>query len=924
MSETNKPPVLKAAQVTPTPNPTKATISDGTIAGISVGSVSCVILMVSVLILVLRLRLKRDRRRFLGYQTDIIYTPLKLPRPTVNKKPTFHANYNAQLNRLTSRELNTWVGFLSIYGEQGVPLRELIMLVSVLYFPIAELGVINFGSSLGHECKLANAPDFNTLFLSLLKEASCKEELTKLEQKLVSLGVVFIRDAGEQDSVGPDQDWVTDNRLWCSGRRQFEAEIDAVEVCKNLMVLYSRFPDRDNHLLAESHRESCYYHAHAAIVYIYRWIREEILALDKWKEQFCDVTLNVLSHRYQPEDEQILDYIYYLLTNGVSSTDLTVSSTMHRARDHGQMNRLLLYHLIKLKTNASPDLFERARPRDNFLINKSLEVIHEVLDRPYLWGLRTWGTAGYTLAELIATSEAAHDIDGVEQAVKLGKEWVEKCLMSHFQNLAALCCMLVKIQAFDELHKLPTERHLACGYYLARAGFLQLAECFLVSGLQYNEQEMADVPMWRYHLELWTIRLRLGQWEDAEQWLLSTWHGLSTRTNDLPPGEFDYWRLSGEFGEFKLNLASLLSDCYVAKGLYGQASNLLETTIRSNSRMRDTYISAARVTLLSRLLNVQLYIEKPHHAAVTALQLCHELQDSKFLFFGSPDISWTVQEILACVNQLVKAGISKKAYVILLALKELDVYRFGHVHDDDLTNPEPLNVDLLAYIEQIWNEVGSMLSAENPLRSQRPLSKSLNDLTMQPLLFGITHGGNHSPVLGLPEKTSKPGSKVKCNPYVFPAPRRNINIAPSQEFENPVAEGPKDLRNQENQEDNSFGSQVPQAQDSVATSATHDEQEAVSEARRSRIYHHKEISKGGKAANRKGQLLRNLMNLRKPPNDFSTQLSTIEEGRSRSEKVGEGFSSSPMMTPLAEMPEFPAAVELADPDSTQRWELSGP
>lgn len=102
------------------------------------------------------------------------------------------------------------------------------MLVSALDFPLAELGGIHTDSSLGDYVKPVNAHAFITLYLSLLKGVSFKEQLTELEQELVSLGVILVHGAGEQRSVGSDQDWGIDTRSWCPGQKRYEIKIDVV------------------------------------------------------------------------------------------------------------------------------------------------------------------------------------------------------------------------------------------------------------------------------------------------------------------------------------------------------------------------------------------------------------------------------------------------------------------------------------------------------------------------------------------------------------------------------------------------------------------------------------------------------------------------------------------------------------------------
>ena len=161
-------------------------------------------------------------------------------------------------------------------------------------------------------------------------------------------------------------------------------------------------------------------------------------------------------------------------------------------------------------------------------------------------------------------AETTHDKESFNRVVTLTRNWRGIALVSRTPvEMAGLCYVLVRLRAFDELYGMlqkticlvacvegmPKVIDLSCGYYLARAGFLELAAYFILSGILYCMQRSHRAPIWRYQFELWTVKIRLGQWKEAEQWLSSTWEKLSMRAH-LQAGSFNVWKQSGDLGEF--------------------------------------------------------------------------------------------------------------------------------------------------------------------------------------------------------------------------------------------------------------------------------------------------------------------------------------------------------------------------------------
>lgn len=665
-------------------------------------------------------------------------------------------SFSDRLNSLSPSELTIWTGFLSIYGEQGILLRELIMLVSALYPPVVENCGYAHWSHNGKRDLSKPAKSGNPV-LTLLKEASKPEELQAMEDKLVYHGVITVKNAGHL-GLSTGQDWVTDSRSWCARSDHPYNQVNPTRVCLDLLALYSQIPDRDVHLMAERHREMLYYHAHIALVFIFPMLRDEQVILDDVKI-FRNVALQVFSHRYQPGDAEMIEFI----KGRVAPTPQGLRTTPEIVHISHWRIMLQTVELRAAVARHSPGLGSSTMQS---LLQDTVIFFHQTVDQQTSISRKTWGMVGYALIELLDITETAHELKAFGKIVRLARAWCDIALESGTPiEMAALCCVFVRLKAFDKLERMPQENHLSCGYYLARAGFLRTAAQYILSGIHYCEQHMPKAPIWRYQLELWTVRIRLGQWKEAEHWLSNTWEGLSTRSDHLPAGKFDLSKQSGELGEFRMSLASLLSDCYTSQGRFFEASTMIGTALENTYLMQDVCLRETRVALRSRLLSVHLELQDLQSAVLTALDLCWELRDRKNFHLESQRMSWTVQEILVCVNELVHEELYQDAIFVLRNLRRI----------------EDLRGDLSAHIDQKLIEVKLLTDHWTSVT----LGASVSDLippppdrSVQPL---AARNETQSQALGLGPITQKLGNDVQSHGYTLPVPASRAAAISSQE-----------------------------------------------------------------------------------------------------------------------------------------------
>ena len=212
--------------------------------------------------------------------------------------------YPTRPDPISKSQLRTWRAFLSMYGEEGIVLRDLMMLVSALYSPVTIFREHQHWSQSG-EHDVAISPSSNDSFLAVLREASNENDLLVFEKKLEADGIITVR---RGNRFRMDQDWITNGRSWCALSSVTDSSVNYTEVSRDLLAIYSQMPHRDVHPIAERYRELFYNHAHVAILGILPVAQEAKLDIAT-EALFCHVALEVLSHRYQVNDSELMKYL---------------------------------------------------------------------------------------------------------------------------------------------------------------------------------------------------------------------------------------------------------------------------------------------------------------------------------------------------------------------------------------------------------------------------------------------------------------------------------------------------------------------------------------------------------------------------------------------------------------------------------------
>ena len=705
--------------------PTASRSKTGIIAGSVIGG--AVALAVAVLVCLWFAFRFRSQKGAVALHFPPTHWEVKIPSESnINKD-------FAKTGSISESQLRTWRAFLSMYGKQGIVLRELMMLVSAIYIPVVDSCRHQHWSH-GGEQVVTSLPSSNEFFLAVLNKASSEIDLLALEKKLEAHEIIAVR---EKDHFCMDRDWISNGRSWCALSSIFVGSVDHLDFSKDILAIYSQMPHRDVHPVAERYRELFYNHAHVAILGILPVAQEA--KLDSATEAlFCHVGLQVLSHRYQVDDSQLMKYLQGRVKRIFPGVWPLGGRHYHEIQQ--DIFKCVTFHLAELRRVI--EQYERTKGRW-YAVQPSLhdtemflsEAVHarSSLDQRFdrtrdrfddkrnAFDHRAWGMIGFALVELMNATEVLQERSTFERVTRVTEIWRDKSMTSRSSvEMAALCCVLVRLRAFDELYRLPEEHYLSCGYYLARAGYLTLAEIFIAIGIEWYERCLPQVPMWRYHLELCGVKMRLGQWEETTRWLSSKLKSFDTIKNDVPGGTF-MKNKSGEFGEYRLNLASLLTDCYIATNRFPDAMHTISEALQPVASMRDSFIRSIRVALRVRSMSLQLQIKDMHAASTSAVDLCRDLQDPVPLAAGLETLLWTVQEILACVDELMYTEYHGQAHLVL---RMLTGWTDGQVPDQRAQDFEAsLPDDLKDYAYQRWVEVNSMIELRRS--SNAPESSNL-------------------------------------------------------------------------------------------------------------------------------------------------------------------------------------------------------
>ena len=546
-----------------------------------------------------------------------------------------------------SQVISKLVEFISIYCEDGIILRELLMLASIRYFRSTQGSKTKNAypkgiASLEKVSKKLNFMQSFTLY------ATRPERLVALRDDLVHHGRIKVRQQSGQTTQNQEA-WAIDGQVWIAGanRAKLVGVAERREFYTELIDVFRNTPDESSLCIQRRRMEVFYNHARLVGIYICQRalktsthsIRGLGISQDS-REDFLHMMMRLLTNRHRTGDKKMIQDLECLLVK--SDIDPALHPRLY-----------IMWEWTKLKRELE---FSVSTP------SHAVEIISN-LKMSAQW---SQGIVGLLLADSIQKLESLPDSDALGQILNWSYEWCDVANQSRdHEVMSALCILLPQIKLWDKLARMPEGYHLDCGYHLSRLGYPELAERFLVSGFTACESDILG-RNWRYRIELLAVTMRLGRWQEAEDRLQSLL-GLEAEKvhNATFDGGFDAWQLSGDFCEFKLSINCLLADCFIAKGEFQLAELQLRAPLHGIQGMQDHYIRSMRVTAQSRVLHAQLQLGSFHSAVVTSLQQCRDVFEYDGSLLEEGTVRWVADELLICTNELVHAGLLSGAMEIL-------------------------------------------------------------------------------------------------------------------------------------------------------------------------------------------------------------------------------------------------------------------
>ena len=596
-----------------------------------------------------------------------------------------------------------FLAFLSLYGSNGVPLRDLITFATLRSSCKPSENHWLLSGEVGPILRPVNDPILPThcSFLdAFVRETSDYQGIDSLQKRLLSLGLIRVKYPMGHSSP-TKHDWRTDDRVWCVAENRMSShlmvprwdDLDGEDIIMDLLYVFLEMPSKDVSLLAERHRETYYNHAH---LFALEALRFNQTILRNARDYTVALILQLLTHRSQDGDEKLLQF---------------AKAWPSSANGYDWAIMVLLAEVKQVISSGNLKI-------DSALNDRIIRLLSSKGKRQR----RANGLIGYLLVELEKAAKESQDKKLTNQLVAFAMEWVETAWSSGSSiECAALCCVLANFRMLDKWVLVPPEHRLLFGYHLSRAGHLKQAKEFLTSGLWYHSSFQLFSQLWGYQFELVSVLIRLGYRQEAEVWLRDIEEHMMSPNGDE---KLNPWERLRQYVETRLLLGLYQADLLMAAGEVGLVASRLENTIsavclmdksREREERGDGYFRSLHLTLETRLLEVQTWDGSPERALKVAKGLAIECRETPPL---RPDVvQWITQQLLALSNRLVWAGHVSAASSLLESIVNSCRYR----HNSDSLR------DLLPYAEQRKTTVGHLLTinhADNDPITLGPESKA--------------------------------------------------------------------------------------------------------------------------------------------------------------------------------------------------------
>ena len=675
--------------------PINKKLSHGDIAGIAIGAYFFIGIVVNYLVLCWYKRRKRNPQQSSAVDSTRPEPESPRSQPRVLSSATamfgLDGKWRSELGPKDKNNEDRFMAFLASFGSDGILLRELIMLASLRLAPETSR---NYWLTSGERGRLRDAINAQTTYAecaflgAFMREASTVQSTDIFQTRLEKLRLVNVEyQYAKGTRPASQQSWFVDGRIWrISEDRSYARHFTPEFLLEVFLEVFTEMPCKDISPLAERQREIYYYHAHQAIVRLYRdLVWSHVHPRDM--RQVVLVILQILSHRFQKDDEALL---------GFAKENLPESGL------HPDWNMILLVAELKATISTNCENFSQLR-------DKVFQVVEISVTRSDS-SPRAKGLSGWLLVELLDAAEAQDCVELVDAVVQTGKQWMQRLLVSKLSSLehTMLCRAFARFEVSVHPEPQPRQYDLLFGYQLSRAGCTERAEELLLSGLEYYASSPMSTRIWSYRFELVSLMLRAGRWSEAQAWLASARRSAIYRNRAIH--DTDFWMRSGECGETFILLGLYQADCDMAMGKLEPAEDRLKDTMEETFFVRDYYIRALRLALRTRLLNVQMWQEVWERATVTARDLIEDTIASGHCLSTTRSSCSVIVIVLTLINKLLWVGDVLAAARLLESLKRFE---------DADHNVLPLDIKL--YLERRRAAVSHLLSFEGSLRHKRHL-----------------------------------------------------------------------------------------------------------------------------------------------------------------------------------------------------------
>lgn len=214
------------------------------------------------------------------------------------------------------RDEAKFVAFLSLYGSNGVSLRDLVELATLRSSAVSlknhwqlcgEVGPIfrAVGDVIGlpTHCSFMNA---------FVRECLKYQGVDGLQQRLLSLELIVVEYTDGHSSPAK-KDWLTDGRVWSVAENQMSShlmvpmwdDLNGEGIILDLLYVFLEMPDKDVSALAERHREAFYNHAR---LFALETLRFSQTLLKSVREYVVSLVLQLLTHRSQDGDRRLFSF----------------------------------------------------------------------------------------------------------------------------------------------------------------------------------------------------------------------------------------------------------------------------------------------------------------------------------------------------------------------------------------------------------------------------------------------------------------------------------------------------------------------------------------------------------------------------------------------------------------------------------------